>query len=146
MHIRTSLTALLCLAFAAISFAEAPERKDPIEEHIFPPELVMQNQRALALSDAQKKTIRNEIRTAQSKFTDLQWELEDEMEIFATILGKEKIDEKAALDQFEKVMSAEANMKRTHLSLAIRIKNALTPEQQAKLQKLKHRDENEDEN
>ncbi|MFQ5641159.1 MAG: Spy/CpxP family protein refolding chaperone [bacterium] len=127
---------ILSLLFCKVLFGQSPER-DPIEAHVFPPELVMQHQQILSLSAEQKSTLKKEIRSAQSKFTDLQWDLEDEMETFLSLLSQERIDEQQAITQLGKVLELETQIKRTHLTLAIRIKNVLTPEQQAKLQEIK---------
>jgi len=44
-----------------------------------------------------------------------------------------RIDEGQALDQLEKILDLERQIKRAQLTLMIRIKNTLTPEQQKKL-------------
>ncbi len=111
--------------------------QDEIEEYIFPPELVMKHQRALALSSDQKIAIKQEVGEAQKKFTDLQWDMQDEMQTFLSLIEMEKVDEPKAVAQLEKVMKIESQIKRTHLTLAIRIKNLLSSDQQAKLQDLK---------
>ncbi len=111
--------------------------QDEIEEYIFPPELVMKHQKALALSSDQKNAIKQEVGEAQKKFTDLQWDMQDEMQTFLSLIEMEKVDEPKAVAQLEKVMKIESQIKRTHLTLAIRIKNLLSSDQQAKLQDLK---------
>lgn len=141
MKIIIGMTAAWLLTLVTLLAAQPHQHRDPVAEHIFAPELVMQNQKAIALTAEQKKAIRNEIRASQAEFTDLQWKLEDEMEVFTSLLSKERIDEQRALKQLDNVLAAEAKIKRTHLTLAIRIKNILTPEQQAKLQELKNHQE-----
>lgn len=47
------------LMLSPIAFAQKPER-DPIAEHLFPPELIMSNQNAIGLDDEQKNAIRAE--------------------------------------------------------------------------------------
>ena len=110
---------------------------DPLEKHLFPPELVMHHQKAIGLSKEQKGAIRKAVRQTQSTVTDLQWDLQDAMESMLELLSKESIDEKDALALFQQAMETETKMKRTHLTLAIRIKNLLTPEQQEQLTQLK---------
>lgn len=128
---------LFILFFVLGVFGNFLWAQDPIEEHVFPPELVMKNQKAIALSPEQKDAIKKEVREAQREFTDLQWELEDEMETFLDLLSGERIDEENALTQLELILKKESEIKRTHLTLAIRIKNLLTPEQQEQLQEIK---------
>lgn len=132
----TSLVLLaLVLAGASIVQAQQPP-DDPLRDLLFPPELVMQNQQALGLSDDQKNYLKTELRQAQLRFTELQWKLQDEMERLVALLKQPKVDEQQALAQLEKVLAAEHDVKHTQMSLLIRIKNHLKPEQQARLQEI----------
>ena len=106
---------------------------DPIAECVFPPELVMQQQEAIALTDAQRETIRREIKSAQGRFTDLQWSLQDEVAKLTALLKSPRVDEAKTLAQLGKVLDAEREVKKAQITLLVRIKNALTAEQQAKL-------------
>jgi Spy/CpxP family protein refolding chaperone len=47
------------------------------------------------------------------------------------------VDESAALSQVDKVLGIERDVKRQHVTLLIRIKNTLSPEQQAKLRSMR---------
>ncbi|MFQ5663944.1 MAG: Spy/CpxP family protein refolding chaperone [Terriglobia bacterium] len=114
-----------------------PAQRDPIRESLFPPELVMRHQRAIGLEPEQKAYIRKQMRQAQLRFTELQWELEDAAETMRSLLEQDQVDEEQVLGQLEKVLDAERRIKRLQLSLMIRIKNKLTPEQQAQLRELR---------
>ena len=111
---------------------------DPIAGNLFPPEFVMQHRRELGLTDDQKAAIRDETLKASTRFTELQWQIQDEMETMATLMKSSPVDEQRALAQLDKVLNIEREVKRTQLGLSIRIKNKLTPEQQMKLQELHH--------
>ncbi len=113
-------------------FAQEFEQ-DPVEERLFAPELVMKYQQAIKLTEEQRTAFKKEIQLAQSKFTDYEWDLQNEMEIFVSLLDKNKIDEQEAIEQLEKILGLEWNIKQTHLVLAIRIKNLLTTKQQNSL-------------
>lgn len=134
------LCAMLCLAVSlAAGQQPAPEPRpqsgpDPLGQSFFPPELVMQNQQAIGLTDEQKSYLRTEIREAQLKFTDLQWKLQDEAEKMISLARQPHVDEQQALAQLEKVLSVEREVKRAQIALLVHIKNKLTPEQQAKLE------------
>src|SRR6266478_5382849 len=94
------------LAYTAI--AQQPQLQpgpDPVGENLFPPELIMQNQKAIGLDDAQKTFIRAEISKAQGHFTDLQWQLQDAMESLVTLLKPESVDEQQVLAQLDKVLT-----------------------------------------
>src|SRR5713226_3373177 len=131
---------ILCICaaflFAGAAHAQQPDQ-DPIAQSFFPPELVIQHQEAIALSAEQKDYFKTEIRAAQLKFTELQWKLQDEMEKLVTLIKQPRVDEQQVLAQLEKVLAAEREIKRQQVTLLVRIKNKLTPEQQAKLSQLR---------
>jgi Spy/CpxP family protein refolding chaperone len=137
---------LLCL-YAAIlvvagaAGAQQPEQ-DPIGQSFFAPELVIQHQEAIGLSPEQKEYIKTEIRQAQLKFTELQWKLQDEMEKLVGLVKQPQVNEQQVLGQLEKVLAAEREIKREQVTLLVRIKNKLTPEQQGKLSELRSKPAN----
>ena len=116
--------------------AQMPDQ-DPIGQSFFAPELVIQHQEAIGLSAEQKDYFKTEIRQAQLKFTELQWKLQDEMEKLVSLTRQPRVDEQQALGQLEKVLAAEREIKREQVTLLVRIKNKLTPEQQGKLLELR---------
>ncbi len=97
----------------------------------------MQNQKAIGLDDGQKSSIRAEISKAQGRFTELQWQLQDAMETLVSLLKQDSADEQQVLAQLDKVLNWEREIKRAQLGLMVRIKNKLTPEQQARLRQLR---------
>ena len=114
-----------------------PPGPDPVAENLFPPELVMAHQKAIDLSDAQKTYIRGELLKAQTRFTELQWQLQDAMEALVSLLKQSPADESQVMSQLDKVLTSEREIKRTQITLLVRIKNKLTPDQQAHLQRLR---------
>jgi len=125
------------LLYPVFLAAQQPPGPDPLAENLFPPELVMAHQKAIDLSDAQKSSIRAELLKAQTRFTELQWQLQDAMEGLVSLLKQPSADESEVMSQLDKVLSSEREIKRTQISLLVRIKNKLTPDQQAHLQKLR---------
>lgn len=123
------LSALLCAQHAA--------NPDPLGDLLFPPELVMSRQNAIGLSDAQKTYLRAEVLKAQTRFTELQWQLQDAMEGLTGLLKQSKADETQVAAQLDKVLASEREIKRAQISLLVRIKNNLTAEQQHQLQTLR---------
>ena len=107
--------------------------EDMLARYVFPPELVMQHQRAIGLKPDQRTAITKAIQELQSKVLDLQWQMQDEVQRLTELLDKPAVDQAAALTQVDKVLAVERDVKRAHMSLLIQIKNMLTPEQQAKL-------------
>jgi Spy/CpxP family protein refolding chaperone len=126
---------LLLLLVATAAFAQQPPQPqdDPIGQQLFPPELIMSQSQRLHLDDKQRATIKSEVQNAQSKFFDLQWQLKEASDAMVDLLQQTPVDEKRVLEQADKVMGYEREIKRIHLSMLIRIKNSLTPEQIAQL-------------
>lgn len=110
---------------------------DPLHDAIFPPEMIMQHQRELGLTDEQKTFMRSEIQRTTTRFNELQWGLQDAMEALHQTMKEKSVNEQLALSQLDKVLDGEREIKRLHMELAIRIKNKLTPEQQTKLHAMK---------
>jgi len=106
---------------------------DPLGGLMFPPEMIMQHQRELGLTDEQKTFMRSEINRVSARFNDLQWQLQDAMEALHDSMKANPVNEQQAMAQLDKVLDTEREIKRLHMELAIRIKNRLTPEQQEKL-------------
>jgi Spy/CpxP family protein refolding chaperone len=124
------LLALLLLTGMAAG-AQQPPAQDPIAENLFPPDQVLANQKAIGLDDAQRNYVRAEVLKAQTRFTELQFQLQDAMELLVTLLKQNPVDEAQVMAQLDKVLNAEREVKRTQIALMVRIKNKLTPEQQS---------------
>lgn len=129
--------ACLALWTASVGAARAQPPSDPIAENLFPPELLMQHQQAIGLTDQQRNVIREEIQRLQGRAMDLQWQLQGEVERMASLTKQARVDEEALLAQLDKILTPEREMKRAHFLAVVRIKNALTPEQQARLREIK---------
>ena len=121
---------LLLLAF--LPFAALAD-DDPIAKYLVPPELVMAHAQEIALTDAQSSAIKNEIHKAQSKFLDLQWEMQEETGRMTQLLQQSPVDEAKVLERADRIMALEREIKRAQLTLLVRLKNTLTPAQIAKL-------------
>ena len=114
-----------------------PPPPDPLGDSIFPPEMIMQHQRELALTDEQKTFMRGEMQRTTTRFLELQWQLQDQMEALHDTVKSNTINEQLALSQLDKVLESEREIKRLHMEMNIRIKNKLTPDQQMKLQTIR---------
>jgi Spy/CpxP family protein refolding chaperone len=90
------------------------------------------------LTPEQQTALREEMQKMMAQFTNLQWQQSAETEALATLVAKDRPDEKEVLAQLDKLLNIENQIKRLHTGLLIRIKNALTPEQQAQLRRIKN--------
>ena len=128
------IVGILLLSFGAAT-AQQPQ-PDPFAGNLFPPELIMQHQQTLGLSEEQKSFLKAELRKTQTRLTELQWDLQEEFEKLAALIKQEQVDEAQTLTQLDKVLTLEREIKRTHIGLLIRVKNKLTPEQQGRLREI----------
>jgi Spy/CpxP family protein refolding chaperone len=114
-----------------------PPNPDPLAHLMFPPEMIMSHARQLNLTDEQKAFMRSEIQKTTASFQELQWKLQDQMELLHESMKSTSVNEQQALAQLDKVLEIEREIKRLHIGLAVRLKNRLTPEQQEQLHKMR---------
>jgi Spy/CpxP family protein refolding chaperone len=114
-----------------------PPAGDPLARYLFPPEMIMANQRAINLTDAQRNSLQQAMADAQGKFIGLQFKMSSEVEKLQSLLQPATVDESRVLEQVDRVLAVERDVKRAQLSLMIRIKNMLTQQQQAQLATLR---------
>ena len=129
-----TLAVLVLLVTRAATAQQQPRESpgpDPLAGNLFPPELIMQNQAALSLSEQQRTAMMAEIQRTQNEAAGIQWRLQANVERLGAIMQQPKIDERQALAQLDSVLTVEREMKRTQITLLVRLKNQLTPEQQA---------------
>lgn len=82
-------------------------------------------------------TSTSEIQKAQARFVELQWRMSAETEHLEKLLEPSVADEAQVLEQIDRTLTVEREIKRIQVALLIRIKNTLTPPQQAKLAELR---------
>lgn len=139
MRYRTVVMALAALAAAPPLAAQhptpspQPHQDDVLARHLFPPELVMQQQAAIALKAEQRAAITRAVRELQAKALELQWQMQDETQRLTELIDRAAVDQAAALAQLDRVIAIEREVKRAHFALLLQIKNMLTAEQQARL-------------
>jgi Spy/CpxP family protein refolding chaperone len=135
---RALAMALLFVAAISPGLAGAADRQeDPMSRLLFPPDLIMEHQQEIGLRAEQRKAMEDEIHQAQLRFVDLQWKMKGEGEKLQAMLRASPIDETRALSQVDRVLDVEREIKKTQLRLLIRVKNELSPEQQARLAELR---------
>lgn len=130
--------ALLVMPFAAPVGAQGkPGQPDAFAEALFDPQLVLKNAQAVGLTPAQRKTILDEIKAAQIALAPLQADMTEPAMELIEMLGQSKVDEARVVAKTEQVLRIENEVKKRQTMLLVRIKNALTPEQQTKLRELR---------
>jgi Spy/CpxP family protein refolding chaperone len=133
---KSSLFVLLLMAPLALFAQQQPPSpdNDPIARFLIPPELVMSQSEQIGLNEKQRATIKGEIQKMQTKFIDAQWDMQAQTVKMTQLLQQSPADETKILEQADRIMALEREIKRAHLALLVRIKNALTAEQIAKLE------------
>src|SRR6266704_6708731 len=136
MKLKSAALGILSSFICPVLWAQSPPA-DPLAENLFPPELVIQHQSDIGLTEEQRNALITEVQKAQEHFSDLQQRLQKEVDALVVLLKREQVEEQAALAQFDKVLNQEREVKRAHLALVLGIRNKLTREQQAKLRDIK---------
>jgi Spy/CpxP family protein refolding chaperone len=128
-----------CAAQEAAPVAETAAQQPPssVEDRLYPAELVMDHQDAIALTDPQREAIRAALQETQRELVDQEMQLRREREALANVLGNPTVDEPTALEAATRVADSERGIKLTHFRLLVRIKNELTAEQQQRLDSLR---------
>jgi len=136
---RALVVGLAALALLA-GPARAQEKKDDaLAKAVFAPDLVFKYAREIGLKPSQRQAIVDVIKNVQGDLVGLQLSMAEPAQTLVDLLNQPKVDESAALVQADKVLTIERDVKKMQMALLIRIKNALTPEQQAKLRELRDR-------
>jgi Spy/CpxP family protein refolding chaperone len=108
-------------------------------DRLFPPELIMQHQAKLRITQAQRGVIVAEINKLQAAAVQMQWSVADEAQKLTELLDRETIAEAEALAQAERLIGYETAVKRAQLAMLIRIRNVLTPAQREMLTEVRGR-------
>lgn len=118
--------------------AWAQEKKDDrFEKAFFDPQLVLKHAKEIGLSAGQRKTMMDAIKKIQSDLVPLQLDMAEPALEMAELVEQTTVDEAAAVAKADQVLKIENEVKKMQMMLLIRIKNALTKEQQAQLRVLR---------
>jgi Spy/CpxP family protein refolding chaperone len=134
---RSFLAILLAVPLGAFAQQPPAADNDPIGRYLVAPELVMAQSEQIGLTEKQRATIKTEIQKMQMKFLDAQWDLQENTSRMTQLLQQMPLDEGKVLEQADKIMTLERDIKRAHLTLLVRIKNALTADQIARLEAMR---------
>ena len=135
----TLLVLSLVTVISRSGLAQAPGQpgEDPLARYLYPPDFVFDHQQAIGLNDAIRQKIQDAVIEAQKKFMGLQFAMSKQTETLKGLLQPGNVNEDAVLKQTDQMLGIEREVKRIQLSLMIKIKNALTAEQQEMLKKIR---------
>jgi Spy/CpxP family protein refolding chaperone len=131
------LLVLLALSLPLVAQQPSQPQDDPIGQNLVPPDLIMAHQDEIGLQEKQREAIKNEVLKTQPKFLEWQWQLGEETQKMLALLRATPADEAKVLEQADRIMALEREIKRAHLGMLVRLRNQLTPEQFARLQQLR---------
>ena len=106
---------------------------EPIDDFLFPPDLIVQAQDEVKLTTEQREHLREATEKMEARFREVQDRLRKENEAFVALVKQPHVDVLAALTQLDKLLTAEREVKHTQIAFMLTVKNELTPAQQAKL-------------
>jgi Spy/CpxP family protein refolding chaperone len=130
---------LAIFLISAASVAETPPPTDELAQNLFAPDLILKYRQDIGLDETQSKALKELVQKAQSRFLDLQWDMQAEAGKLAQLLRTPRVDETATIAQADKVLGMEREVKKAQLTLLVRIKNLLSSVQQDKLVELRRR-------
>ncbi len=125
---------IACLAFAS-SMAAGP-RGDMFKGKLFPPNIILENQAELNLTKEQFKAIRAAVVEVQAAVAELEWDMREAQHNVMAELDKSPVNEKRVLEHVSAVLAAENRVKKQQMTMLIRVRNLLTPDQVAYLESL----------
>lgn len=109
-----------------------------LQDLLFPPDLIMRNQKALNITEEQRQYILEQTQEVTAEFTSLRWDLQDGLQELREMVKRNE-KEQVLLEQLDRVLDLERQVKRAQLLLAVRIRSTLNEEQVRMLQQMKQR-------
>lgn len=122
----------LLLAFLP-AFLTLSTSAEPIDDFLFPPDLIVQAKDEVKLTEEQREHLRIATEKMETRFREVQDRLRKENDAFVELVKQPHVDVLAALKQLDMLLTAEREVKHTQIAFMLTVKNELTPEQQAKL-------------
>ena len=117
----------LTMGFAT-AHAEGP-KDDVFKGKLFAPKLILEHQGELQLSKQQFTAIRKAVVEVQSNVAEHEWDMQEAYQALMTELDQTPIDESKVLEQADKALLAENQVKKKQMAMLVRLRNLLTVEQ-----------------
>jgi Spy/CpxP family protein refolding chaperone len=115
---------------SASAFAD---RGDVLRQLVPPPRLLLKHQEALELTDQQKAQLKKLIKDAHDRSLDLEFKVQEQAEKLAKMVAADKVDVSAALEQADRLMKLESELKKVRLEMLLKTKNLLSKKQLEKI-------------
>lgn len=126
-----------CLALlAAGAFAQQGPERDPFQGKLFAPNVILDSRDELGLTREQFTAIRTAVVAAQGEIAEFEWDLREAYQQVLADLDESPVDADKVLENVEKALLAENQVKKRQVALLIELRNLLTDEQMSLLQSL----------
>ncbi len=133
MKLVSALLMAICFCVAAsaqtIGAEDNKRNREVMRMGLYPPDIIMQHQQRLGITDAQRRSISKAVREFQTEVAELQWTLQNEQQLMRQSFSGYHIDTDKAMAQVKRVLELESRFKQAHFKLLIATKNELTEEQ-----------------
>ncbi|MGB5720906.1 MAG: hypothetical protein WBM34_09435 [Woeseiaceae bacterium] len=127
----------LVLAVASLGMGAAlaaGPKEDVFKGKLFPPNVILEHRAEIGLSKAQFKAIRAAVVEVQAGVAEHEWDMQEAYQVLMQELDKSPIDENRVMENADKALLAENQVKKKQMSMLVRLKNLLTEEQIAYLE------------
>ena len=104
---------------------------------LFPPNVILEHQDSLGLSKEQYTAIRAAVVEVQGAVAEHEWDLKEAYQQVLTALDAPVIDEARIMDNVERALLAENEVKKLQVAMLVRLRKLLTDEQIETLQSLR---------
>lgn len=130
------LTLFFCPLFLA-SVAATAQSLDPFHDSLFEPDLVTSSKDKIGLTSQQEAQIREIYTRHSATFEEMKAAWSEAMRTLQGLLVKSTVNVQAVDDQFSKILSLEAEIKKIKLTALVAVKNVLNEKQQRLLNEIK---------
>jgi hypothetical protein len=115
-----------------------PGAEDQVQDQVFEPKEILSHVGELALTDGQRNMLQAEIQANGDRLRNDLWPiLTSARAALASKLAVKPVDENQVREALDAVLKAEREIKQTHMSMLIRLKNMLARRQIARLQRFR---------
>ena len=133
---RKGLYCLLILASLACGTALAENPKDVFKGKLFAPNVILEHRDALELSKEQFTAIRAAVVEVQAGVAEHEWDMQEAYQALMAELDKSPVDEEKVIEHAERALLAENQVKKKQMTMLVRLRNLLTDDQVAYLERV----------
>ena len=122
---------LFCLLLATgIALAQGQRGdRDVFKGKLYPPNVILEHQDELGLTKEQFTAIRAAVVEVQGKVAEHEWDLREAYQRVLADLDDLPVDEDKILENVDKALKAENEVKKLQVGMLIKLRNLLTDEQ-----------------